>query len=71
MSDTHAHVAPEPLEAPEPRPARVRDLVKARALLHGYNTLQARERAVIPFWVWVEAYDAVGDYLACHDRRRG
>ena len=69
MSDTRCRIAPEPLEAPEPQPVRQRDLVRARALLHGYNTLQSGERAVISFDSFAAGYEAVEDYRACHDKR--
>lgn len=39
MSDTHAHVKPEPIEAPQPQPklARGRDLIEHRARVKAWQ----------------------------------
>jgi hypothetical protein len=69
MPELGAHVRPEPIEAPEPQPVRQRDLVRHRALTHGYNVLCAEQPAVISyasFRAGVEAYEL---YRAVHDRR--
>jgi len=66
----NAHVAPEPIEAPEPRPVeRQRDLVRQRALAWGWRVMTADGEALsslASFKVGVSAYE---EYLKCHDRR--
>lgn len=69
MSDPHAHVRPEPIEAPAPN-VRRRDLVRYRALIHGYNVLCADQPALITFGSFKAGAEAVLDYLSAHDRRR-
>jgi len=72
MTETNAHVAPEPIEAPpEPRPVeRKRDLVRQRALAWGWRVMvadpQAGPSSLPAFRAGVEAVEA---YLAAHDRR--
>ena len=70
MSDLNSHVAPEPIEAPEPQPVRTRDLVRGRALLHGWNVMTAEGPELSSFSSFkagVEAYDL---YMKVHDRRQ-
>jgi hypothetical protein len=70
MSDTHSHVAPEPIEAPEPRPVeRQRDLVRRNAVNWGWSVMTAlgSPPSVGAFAAGVEAFEA---YRAAHDRRR-
>ena len=64
------HVRPEPIEAPEPQPVRVRDLVRHRALIHGYNVQQAGGAGVVPYAAFVAGVDAYELYRDVHDRRR-
>lgn len=64
-----ATVRPDPIEAPEPQPVRVRDLVRQRALLHGYNVQQAGGGSVVPYAAWVAGVDAYELYRSVHDRR--
>ena len=71
MTETNAHVAPEPIEAPpEPRPVeRKRDLVRQRALAWGWRVSKADGDAVgslASFEAGVEAFEA---YRSAHDRR--
>lgn len=65
----HAHVRPEPIEAPEPQPVRVRDLVRGRALLHGWNVLTA-DSLRVSFSSWKAGVEAFEEYVRDHDRRR-
>ena len=37
MSDTHSHIAPEPIEALQ-RPVRMRDLIQHRAMVRAWQT---------------------------------
>jgi hypothetical protein len=66
----NAHIAPEPIEAPEPRPVEwQRDLVRQHALAWGWRVMTAEGPALssmASFRAGVEAYEA---YLECHDRR--
>ena len=59
MSDTHSHVAPEPIEAPEPqREQRRRDLVREEAVRLGrLAQLQGGPDAAVAFRAGVEAYE--------------
>jgi len=42
MTETNAHIAPEPIEAPEPqREQRRRDLVRQRAMAWGWRVMTA------------------------------
>ena len=71
MTETNAHVAPEPIEAPEPRPVeRQRDLVRQRAVAWGWRVMTADPAggtcSLPAFRAGVEAVEA---YLAAHDRR--
>ena len=70
MTETNAHVAPEPIEAPpEPRPVeRKRDLVRQRAIAWGWSvmTAQGSPPSVASFAAGVEAFEM---YRAAHDRR--
>jgi len=71
MSDTHSHIAPEPIEAPEPqREQRRRDLVRQRAIAWGWRVMVADPAfgpsSLPAFRAGVEAVEA---YLAAHDRR--
>ena len=71
MTETNAHVAPEPIEAPEPRPVeRQRDLVRRNAIAWGWRVMTADPAAgtcsLPAFRAGVEAVEA---YLAAHDRR--
>ena len=68
-SETNSHVSPEPIEAPEPRPVRQRDLVRGRALLHGWNVLCAEGPELSSFSSFKAGVQAFEDYMACHDRR--
>ena len=68
-ADTHAHIAPEPIEAPEPRPVeRQRDLVRRNAIAWGWSvmTAQGSPPSVASFAAGVEAFEM---YRAAHDRR--
>jgi len=68
-ADTHAHIAPEPIEAPEPRPVeRQRDLVRRNAIAWGWSvmTAQGSPPSVASFAAGVEAFEM---YRAGHDRR--
>ena len=69
MPDLGAHVRPEPTEASEPQPVRVRDLVRSRALQHGYNVLVAEGPALISYGSWLAGVEAYELYLSCHNRR--
>lgn len=69
MPDLGAHVRPEPIEASEPQPVRVRDLVRSRALQHGYNVLTAEGPALASYASFVAGVDAYELYMACHNRR--
>lgn len=67
--DTHAHIAPEPIEAPEPRPVeRQRDLVRRNAIAWGWSvmTAQGSPPSVASFAAGVEAFEM---YRSAHDRR--
>ena len=70
MTETNAHIAPETIEAPEPRPVeRQRDLVRQHALAWGWRVMTADGEALsslASFKAGVSAYEA---YLAAHDRR--
>jgi hypothetical protein len=61
-------IAPEPIEAPEPQPVRQHDLVRQRALLHGWNTLSELPGAP-SYGTFVAAVEAYETYMLCHDRR--
>jgi len=72
MTEQNCHVAPEPIEAPEPRPAeRQRDLVRRNAIAWGWRVMvadpQAGPSSLPAFRAGVEAVEA---YLAAHDRRK-
>jgi hypothetical protein len=67
--ETNAHVAPEPLEEPEPRPVeRQRDLVRRNAIAWGWSvmTAQGSPPSVASFAAGVEAFEL---YRSAHDRR--
>ena len=73
MTETNAHVAPEPIEAPEPlevRQLRQRDLVRQRALAWGWRVMVADPSggpsSLPAFRAGVEAFEA---YRTEHDRR--
>ena len=60
MSDLNSHVAPEPIEAPEPQPVRQRDLVRSRALQAGWRVMTAEGpmlSSYASFIAGVEAYE--------------
>lgn len=65
-----AHVAPEPVEAPEVRQLRQRDLVRERAIAWGWRVMVADPMpgpsSLPAFRAGVEAFEA---YRAEHDRR--
>ena len=71
-TETNAHVAPEPIEAPpEPRPVeRKRDLVRQRALAWGWRVMVADPAfgpsSLPAFRAGVEAFEA---YRREHDQR--
>jgi predicted nuclease with RNAse H fold len=67
-TDTRCHVAPEPIEAPEPqREERRRDLVREEALRPGTKAMLRRGMPLSEaFRSGVEAYEA---HLARHDYR--
>jgi hypothetical protein len=70
VESLHCHVAPEPIEAPEPRPVeRQRDLVRRNAILWGWSvmTAQGSPSTVGSFAAGVEAFE---QYRAAHDRRK-
>jgi hypothetical protein len=69
MGDTHTHVRPEPIEAPEPQPVTARDLVRSRALQAGYRALCAEGPAVISYASFVAGVDAFELYRAAHDSK--
>lgn len=50
------------------RPVRSKDLVRGRALLHGYNVLTGGE-ALVAFDTFRAAVEAYELYLEVHDRR--
>lgn len=58
MADLGAHVRPEPIEAIEPRAVTARDLLRSRALLHGWHALCARTRGAISYEAYVDSVDA-------------
>jgi hypothetical protein len=72
VSDTRCHIAPEPIEAPEPqREERQRDLVREEALRLGciaahINPETWCAHTVTSFRAGVEAYEA---HLSRHDYR--
>lgn len=68
-SETHSAIRPEPIEASEPKPVRGRDLVRSRALQHGYNVLCAEGPALVSYASFVAGVDAYDLYMACHERR--
>ena len=71
MTETNAHIAPEPIEAPEPqREQRKRDLVRQRALAWGWRVMTADPAggpsSLPAFRAGVEAYER---HLSRHDYR--
>ena len=65
----NAHIAPEPIEAPEPRPVeRQRDLVRQHAIGWGWSVMMAQGSppSVPSFAAGVEAFEM---YVQAHDRR--
>ena len=68
-SETNSHVSPEPIEAPEPQPVRTRDLVRGRALLHGWNVCTAEGPELSSFSSFKAGVQAFEDYMLMHDRR--
>jgi len=69
MSDTRCRIAPEPIEAPEPRQLRGLDLVRDHALRHGYNVLTTEGPALISFAAWKAGVEAYELYRSVRDRR--
>lgn len=68
MPDLGAHVRPEPVEASEPQPVRVRDLVRSRALQHGYRVMCAEAPALASYASYVAGVEATEQYLQAHQR---
>lgn len=66
MPELGAHVKPEPIEAPEPRPVTGRDLVRSRALQAGWRALCAEGPALVSYASWVAGVEAFEEYLASH-----
>jgi hypothetical protein len=59
VSDTHAHVKPEPLEAAEPQPRRIYTLADHQARVAGWQHLAYRHKTVLSFAAWCEAVDVM------------
>ena len=51
------------------RPVRARNLVRERALLHGYNVLTAEGKTMVAFDSFKASVEAFELYLIVHDRR--
>jgi len=69
-SECRSHVAPEPIEAPEPQPVRRRDLVRAEALRLGWRALCAEGEALSTFTAFLAGVEAYEEHLRRHDYRR-
>jgi len=67
--DVHAHVAPEPKEAPDAPSERRRDRVREIALHMGQETASQVGDVLIDFAAFKAGVEAYELYKAVHDRR--
>jgi hypothetical protein len=67
--ELYAHVAPEPIEAPEPQPVRQIDSVFDKAARLGWTQYQVEEQGLGSFHDFKAALALAYDYLLIHDRR--
>ena len=68
-ADTHSHVVPEPIEAPEPQPVRYQNLVLDKAARLGWERFQVEQQGLGNFPDFKAALALAYDYLLIHDRR--
>lgn len=69
-SPENCHVAPEPIEAPEPTPVeRQNDMVFDKAARLGWTRYQVEEHGLGSFGDFKEALRLALDYIAVHDQR--
>ena len=69
MSDLNSHVAPEPIEAPEPQPVRRKNLVLDKAARLGWERFHVEDYGLGNFPDFKAALELAYDYLLIHDRR--
>lgn len=65
MSDTSTHVSAEPVEAAEPSPTTREDLIRYRAVLHGFNVLKGVCPGLVSFPAFLAAVDAYEFHRDC------
>ena len=71
MTGELAHVRPEPIEAPEPHPERVRDRVFDLAAILGFEQMRAASSGPSSLEDFRAGFRIALDYVLLHDRRVG
>ena len=71
MTGENCHISPEPMEAPEPRPARVRDKVFDTASVLGFEAMRAAQSGPVGLDDFRAGFRLALDYVLVNDRRVG
>lgn len=73
MTGEHCHIAPEPIEAPEPqpveRPVRTVDKVRRDALIKGWNAMTGEGPGLSSFSSFKAGVEAFEEHMRNWDRR--